>query len=40
MSFRDKMKMFASEAGENTPKERPKVSRAQRAIETSINGGH
>ena len=39
MSFRDKMKMFAAEAGEqNTPKERAKISRAQREIETSING--
>ena len=38
MSFRDKMKMFASEIGENTPVERPKISKAQREIETSLNG--
>ncbi len=38
MSFRDKMKMFATEIGENTPKERPKISRAQRDIETNLNG--
>ena len=38
MSFRDKMKMFAAEAGENTPKERPKISRAQRQIENIMNG--
>ncbi len=39
MSFRDKMKMFASEAGEqNTPKDRAKISSAQRVIETNING--
>ena len=38
MSFRDKMKMFASEIGENTPVERPKISKAQREIETNLNG--
>ena len=38
MSFRDKMKMFATEIGENTPVERPKISKAQREIETSLNG--
>lgn len=38
MSFRDKMKMFAAEAGEITPKEKPKISRAQRQIESIING--
>lgn len=38
MSFRDKMKMFAAEAGENTPKEKPKISRAQRQIESIMNG--
>ena len=40
MSFRDKMKMFATEAGENTPEEKPKVSRAQRQIELGLNGRH
>ncbi|CAH1799277.1 unnamed protein product [Owenia fusiformis] len=39
MSFRDKMKMFATEAGEDgTPREKSKVSSKQRSIETSING--
>ena len=38
MSFRDKMKMFAVEAGENTPRDRQKTSRAQRNIEYGING--
>ena len=38
MSFRDKMKMFATEIGENTPVERPKISKAQREIETNLNG--
>ncbi len=37
MSFRDKMKMFASEIGENTPVERPKISKAQREIESTHN---
>ena len=36
MSFRDKMKMFAHEAGEHTPQEKPKISSAQRTIETGI----
>lgn len=38
MSFRDKMKYFAQEAGENTPKEKPKASRVQRNIESAMNG--
>lgn len=38
MSFRDKMKYFAQEAGENTPKEKPKASRLQRNIESTMNG--
>lgn len=39
MSFRDKMSMFAREAGEDhTPKDRQKASRAQRVIETDLNG--
>ena len=37
LSFRDKMRMFAAEAGENTPKDRAKISFAQRRIETSLN---
>ena len=37
MSFRDKMRMFAKEAGENTPQERSKISRAQQALETQYN---
>ena len=35
MSFRDKMKMFAHEAGEGTPKEKTKISRAQHWIEVT-----
>lgn len=35
MSFRDKMKMFAHEAGESTPKEKVKLSRAQHWIEVT-----
>ena len=39
MSFRDKMSMFAKEAGEQyTPKEKQKTSRAQRVIEVDLNG--
>ena len=38
MSFRDKMKYFAQEAGEDTPKYKPKVSRTQRNIESQLNG--
>ncbi|XP_052826944.1 afadin [Octopus bimaculoides] len=38
MSFRDKMKYFAQEAGEGTPKEKPKASRVQRDIEYAMNG--
>ncbi|WAR06935.1 AFAD-like protein, partial [Mya arenaria] len=36
LSFRDKMKFFASEAGENTPKEKPKASTSQRRIESQL----
>lgn len=39
MSFRDKMKYFASEAGENTPKEKPKASRTLRHIESQLHNG-
>ncbi|XP_050390121.1 afadin isoform X1 [Patella vulgata] len=38
MSFRDKMKYFAKEAGEDTIKKRPKSSSTQRAIESQMNG--
>ncbi|GAB1603000.1 afadin-like isoform X2 [Argonauta hians] len=38
MSFRDKMKYFAQEAGEGTPKEKSKASRVQRDIEYAMNG--
>lgn len=37
MSFRDKMKMFASEAGESTPVQKPKASKSQRALEESLS---
>jgi afadin len=36
MSFKDKMKLFAETAGENTPKERPKSSRSQRLLEMNL----
>ena len=38
MSFRDKMKHFAHEAGEETPGNRAKESRAQRVLEMEMNG--
>ena len=38
MSFRDKMKYFAQEAGEDAPKYKPKVSKTQRNIESQLNG--
>ncbi|KAF6036929.1 cno [Bugula neritina] len=40
LSFRDKMKMFAAEAGENTPIQRPKLSKSQRALEESLAYGN
>ena len=36
LSFRDKMKFFAQEAGENTPKEKARASTTQRRIESQI----
>lgn len=36
MSFKDKMKMFAETAGENTPKYRAKSSRSQRVLEMNL----
>ena len=39
LSFRDKMKFFAQEAGENTPKEKPKASTTQRRIESQLVNG-
>ncbi|KAE9555476.1 hypothetical protein FO519_001331 [Halicephalobus sp. NKZ332] len=35
LAFRDKMKMFATQIGESTPKDKQKVSSAQREIENS-----
>lgn len=40
MSFRDKMKLFASEAGEGTPVQKPKASKSQRALEESLSYGN
>ncbi|VDO82690.1 unnamed protein product [Soboliphyme baturini] len=37
LSFKDKMRLFAKEIGESTPKERVRVSSAQRIIEQSLN---
>ncbi|KAK3576959.1 hypothetical protein CHS0354_005964 [Potamilus streckersoni] len=39
MSFRDKMKYFAAEAGETTPQGRTRASKAQRAIESQLQNG-
>jgi len=36
LSFRDKMKLFASEIGDSTPEERNKTSRAQQRIEAQL----
>jgi hypothetical protein len=33
LSFKEKMRLFAVEAGETTPKDKTKISRAQRDIE-------
>ena len=38
MSFRDKMKYFAQEAGEGAPKYKPKASKTLRNIESQLNG--
>ncbi|XP_076444393.1 uncharacterized protein LOC143282632 [Babylonia areolata] len=38
MSFKDKMKYFAQEAGEGAPKFKPKASKTQRNIESQLNG--
>ena len=33
LSFKEKMQLFASEAGENAPRDKAKISKAQRNIE-------
>jgi afadin len=33
LTFKEKMKMFALESGENSPKDKLKISRAQRDID-------
>lgn len=39
LTFKEKMKMFAQEVGEQeSPKDKMKISRAQREIETNLNG--
>lgn len=39
LTFREKMRMFARETGEeHTPRDKMKISRAQREIETTLNG--
>lgn len=42
LSFRDKISMFAGEAGESTPVQKPKSSKSQRALEESLaySNGH
>ncbi|KAK3098166.1 hypothetical protein FSP39_016827 [Pinctada imbricata] len=39
MSFRDKMKFFAQEAGEGTPKDKSRVSKTLRDIESQLHNG-
>lgn len=39
LSFRDKMKFFATTAGENTPQERPRSSKTQRMLEDHLMYG-
>lgn len=39
MSFREKMKFFATEAGEDTPKYKPKASKTLRNIENQLHNG-
>lgn len=39
LSFRDKMKFFAQEAGENTPTTKAKASTTQRRIESQLQNG-
>ncbi|XP_069142447.1 uncharacterized protein [Argopecten irradians] len=39
MSFKDKMKFFAAEAGEETPKYKPKASKTLRNIESQLHNG-
>lgn len=36
LAFKDKLKLFANTAGEHTPKDRSKMSSAQRTIEEGI----
>ena len=33
LSFKEKMQLFATEAGENAPRDKAKISKAQRNIE-------
>ncbi|XP_042899757.1 afadin isoform X2 [Parasteatoda tepidariorum] len=41
LTFKEKMKMFAQEVGEQeTPKDKVKISRAQRDIEVNLNGSN
>ena len=37
LSFQEKMKLFAKEAGESTPKDRTKISKVQRDIDGNEN---
>jgi len=39
LSFKDKMQMFATEAGESTPVQRPKASKSQRVLEDALSYG-
>jgi len=34
LSFKEKMKLFAQEVGENTPRDKAKISKAQREIDS------
>jgi len=37
LSFQEKMKLFAQEAGETTPRDKAKISKAQREIDQEAN---
>lgn len=39
LSFKEKMKLFAVEAGESTPRDKAKISKAQREIDQQPGSG-
>ena len=40
LSFKEKMLLFASEAGENNPRDKAKISKAQRNIDGDGDGDY